>query len=144
MTPGRRRQGKPVTCRQPLVMPQKAINRTCGFFWGLIEKFRNDVLRSRVMAPDIPNAPIWEGRADGHRRWKPPANSRHETASRYPRLGYDPRDPGARLRYQGIHRTHPRRDTARGLRRGDITYFRAGHERDPAHGFGHPWRHRHR
>ena len=38
MTPGRRRQVKPVTCRLLLVMPQKAINWTYGFFWGLIEK----------------------------------------------------------------------------------------------------------
>src|SRR6516164_4741307 len=123
-------------------MPQKATNRTDGFFWELIEKFRNDVLRSRVMGSCIPNAPMWEGRANGHRRWKPPANSRHETASHYPRLGHDPRNPGTRLRDQGLRRAYPRRGTTRGLRRGDITYFRAGHERDPAHGFWRPRRHR--
>jgi len=47
---------------------------------------------------------MWEGRANGHRRWKPPANSRHETASHYPRLGHDPRNPGARLRYAAVPR----------------------------------------
>ena len=41
MTPRRRRQGKPITCRLLPVMPQTIINWTYGFFCGPIEKLSN-------------------------------------------------------------------------------------------------------